>query len=139
MVDVDRATEIIESIREQLPQEIQEARRVVAERDSLLEQARAEAERIVDEAQREAAELVRQEGIYRTAERQARAMLDQAGARAQEIRARADEYALESLRSLEARLTQALATVQNGIAALQDRTQQPAPEDESQLPAPPHE
>ena len=139
MVDVDRATELIESIRERLPQEMQEARRFVAERDSLLEQAHAEAERIVDEAQREAAEMVRQEGIYRTAERQARAMLDQAGARAQEIRARADEYALESLRSLEARLTQTLATVQNGIAALQDRTQQPAPEDESQQPAPPHE
>jgi hypothetical protein len=139
MVDVDRAMEMIESIRASLPQEIQEARQLVAERESLLDQAHAEAERLVDAAQREAAERVRQEGVYKTAERQARAMLDQASARAEEIYARADEYAIESLRSLEARLTQTLATVQNGIAALQERTHQQAPQDESHQQAPPHD
>jgi F0F1-type ATP synthase membrane subunit b/b' len=126
MVDVDRATELIESIREHLPQEMDSARSVMAERDSVLEQAHGEAQRIVDEAQREAAELVNQEGIYKTAERHARSMIEQANARADEIRARADEYAVESLRALEARLTQTLSTVQNGIASLQAR----APEDE---------
>ena len=139
MVDVDRATEIIESIRERLPQEIQEARQFVAERESLLDQAHAEAERRVDDAQREAAELVRQEGVYKTAERQARAMLDQASARAEEIYARADEYAIESLRSLEARLTETLATVQNGIVALQARTYQQAPQEEGHEQASPHD
>jgi vacuolar-type H+-ATPase subunit H len=140
MVDVDRAMEMIESIRASLPQEVQEARQIVAERESLFDQARAEAERLVDEAQREAAELVRQEGVYKTAERQARAMLDQASARAEEIYARADEYAIESLRSLEARLTQTLDTVQNGIAALQARTHQQAPpEEDAHQQASPHE
>ena len=145
MVDVDRAMEMIESIRASLPQEIQEARQIVAERESLLDQAHAEAERLVDEAQREAAELVRQEGVYKTAERQARAMLDQASARAAEERARADEYAIESLRSLEAhlrsleeRLTQTLDTVHNGIATLQARTHQQAPQEEGHQQAPPH-
>src|SRR5947199_8393535 len=68
MVDVDRATEIIESIREHLPQEIQEARQLVAERDRLREQALTEARRIVEEAQRDADELVHQAGIYKNAE-----------------------------------------------------------------------
>jgi len=139
MVDVDRAIEMIESIRASLPQEIEEARQLVAERESLLDQAHAEAERLVDDAQREATELVRQEGVYKTAERQARAMLDQANARAEEIYARADEYAVESLRSLEARLTQTLATVQNGIAALEERTHQQTPQGESPQQVPPHE
>jgi vacuolar-type H+-ATPase subunit H len=111
----------------------------VAERESLLDQAHAEAERLVDDAQREATELVRQEGVYKTAERQARAMLDQANARAEEIYARADEYAVESLRSLEARLTQTLATVQNGIAALEERTHQQTTQGESPQKVPPHE
>ena len=57
MVDVDRAMEMIESIRASLPQEVEEARQIVAERESLLDQAHAEAERLVEEAQREAAEL----------------------------------------------------------------------------------
>lgn len=126
MVDVDRASELIESIREHLPQEMDSARALMAERDSVLDQAHAEGQRIVDDAQREAAELVNQEGIYKTAERHARSMIEQANARADEIRARADEYAVESLRALEARLTQTLSTVQNGIASLQSR----APEDE---------
>ena len=139
MVDVDRAMEMIESIRASLPQEVEEARQIVAERESLLNQAHAEAEHLVEEAQREAAELVRQEGVYKTAERQARAMLDQASARAEEIYARADEYAIESLRSLEARLTQTLATVQNGITALQARTHQQAPQEEGHQQAPPHD
>lgn len=126
MVDVDKATELIESIREHFPSELESARQVMAERDSLLEQAQAEAQNIERAAEQRASELVRQEGVYKTAERQARAMLDQAGARADEIRSKADEYAIDSLRSLEARLSQTLATVHNGIASLQSR----APQDE---------
>lgn len=124
MVDVDKATEIIESIREHLPAEMQSAREMVAERQAVMEQAEQEARGIVEDAQRHAAELVQQEGIYKTAERQARAILDQAQARADETRARADEYAVESLRALEARLSQTLATVQNGITSLQSRAPQ---------------
>lgn len=126
MVDVDRATALIESIREHLPQEMESARGVMAERESLMNQAHAEALRLVQDAQREAAELVNQEGVYKTAERHARSMIEQANERADEIRARADDYAVESLRSLEARLTQTLSTVQNGIASLQSR----APEED---------
>ncbi len=124
MVDVDKATEIIEAIREHLPAEVETARELMAERERMMEEAHKEARGVVEDARRQAAELVQQEGIYKTAERQASAMLDQAQARADEIRARADEYAVESLRALEARLTQTLATVQNGIASLQSRTTQ---------------
>jgi len=120
MVDVDKATELIESIREHLPAEIESAREIAAERERLL----AEAQRMVENAQRQAAELVQQEGLYRTAERQARALLDQTTAQADRIRAEADAYAVESLQSLEIRLEQTLATVQNGLATLQARTPQ---------------
>lgn len=124
MVDVDKATEIIEAIREHLPAEVETARELMAERETMMEEANKEAQHVVDDARRQAAELVQQEGIHKTAERQASAMLDQAQVRADEIRARADEYAVESLRALEARLTQTLATVQNGISSLQARSTQ---------------
>jgi len=120
MVDVDKATELIESIREHLPAEIESAREIAA----VLDEATAEAQRMVENAQRQAAELVQQEGLYRTAERQARALLDQTTAQADRIRAEADAYAVESLQSLEIRLEQTLATVQNGLATLQARTPQ---------------
>lgn len=122
MVDVDKATEIIASIREHLPAEIESAREIAAERDRLIEEANAEAEHLVEDAHRQAAEMVQQEGLYKTAERQARALLEQSTAQARRVRAEADEYAVESLRSLEIRLEQTLATVQNGIATLQQQT-----------------
>ena len=123
MVDVDKASEIIESIREHLPQEMETARALAADRDQYLQEANAEAQQIVEEAHRQAKDLVLQEGIYKTAERQARALLDQAAARAEETRARADEYAVDSLQALETRLTQTLATVQNGITSLRQSQQ----------------
>ncbi len=122
MVDVDKATDIVESIRQQLPKDLETARQIAADRERLLGEADAEAQHVVDQAHQQAADLVHQEGVYRTAERQARALLDQATARAEEIRARSDEYAMESLQSLEIRLAQTLSTVQNGIATLQAHT-----------------
>ena len=125
MVDIDKATELLDQIRERLPEDLTTARQIAGQRDELLEQALVEAQRIREEAEADAAELVRQEGIYKTAERQAQAIIDQARARAEEIRARADEYAIDSLRALESRLSQTLATVQNGIASLQSRAPDP--------------
>jgi hypothetical protein len=125
MVDIDKATELLDQIRERLPGEMTTARQIAGHQDELLEQALAEAQRIREDAEADAAELVRQEGIYKTAERQAQSMIDQARARADEIRARADEYAIDSLRALESRLSQTLATVQNGIASLQSRAPDP--------------
>jgi hypothetical protein len=124
MVDVDKATGLIESIRAHLPAEIESAREIAAERERLLDEASAEAQHMVENAQRQAAELVQQEGLYRTAERQARALLEQTAEQADRIRAEADAYAVESLQSLEIRLEQTLATVQNGLATLQARTPQ---------------
>ncbi len=129
MVDVEKATELIASVREHLPSEVEAAREIAAERDRLLEEAGAEAEHMVENGRRQAAEMIEQEGLYKTAERQARALLEQAAAQAGRIRAEADEYAMESLRSLEIRLEQTLATVQNGIATLQQtRTTQDEPQ-----------
>ena len=122
MVDVDKATELIESIRAHLPAEIESAREIAAERERLIEEANAEAEHTLENGRRQAAEMVQQEGLYKTAERQARALLEQSTAQANRVRAEADEYAVESLRSLEIRLEQTLSTVQNGIATLQRQT-----------------
>jgi len=128
MVDVDKATELIESIRQHLPPEVQSAREISAARERLLEEATAEAQRLMENAHRQATELVQQEGLYKTAERQARALLEQTTAQSNKIRAEADAYAVESLRSLEIRLEQTLSTVQNGISTLQ--AQQPRVEDD---------
>ena len=122
MVDVDKATELIDSIRTHLPEELEAARQLLADREALTAEADTQAREIVTNAQRQASSLVAEQAVYKTAERQARTMLEQAQARADQIRLKSDEYAVDSLRALEARLSQSLATVQNGIASLQSRT-----------------
>ena len=54
-----------------MPNEIKEARRVIAERDHLLAQAREEAERIMRTAEHRASRLVEEHALVRTAQSRA--------------------------------------------------------------------
>lgn len=118
MVDENEIQEIIESIRENIPEQIREAQSVLQDRDTMLGESKAESERLIAQAQAQALELVQEQGLYRTAEREARRLLEDAQREAGDIRARADEYALNSLVGLETQLSHTLHTVRNGIDAL---------------------
>ncbi|MGH2346989.1 MAG: hypothetical protein ACRDG4_17320 [Chloroflexota bacterium] len=97
---------------------MREAQQVLRERDTMLSESKTESERLIAQAQAQALEMVQEQGLYRTAEREARRLLDDANQEAIEIRGRADEYALNSLVGLETQLTNTLHTVRNGIGAL---------------------
>lgn len=118
MVDETELQEIIESVRENIPVQMRQAQEVTRERDEILSSAKAEAERAIASAQAQALELVQEQGLYKTAEREARRIIEEANQQAGEIRTRADEYALQSLMALETQLTNTLHTVRNGISAL---------------------
>ena len=118
MVDENEIQEIVESIRENIPEQMREAQKVLRDRDDLLGDSKAESERLIAQAQAQALEMVQEQGLYRTAEREARRLLEDANQEALEIRARADEYALNSLVGLETQLTNTLHTVRNGISSL---------------------
>jgi cell division septum initiation protein DivIVA len=118
MVDEAELQEIIESIRESIPEQIRKAEEVTRGRDDMLSESKAEAERLIAAAQAQALELVQEQPLYRTAEREARRIIEEANQQALEIRARADEYAVGSLESLERQLLSTLGTVRNGITSL---------------------
>jgi cell division septum initiation protein DivIVA len=118
MVDENEIQEIIDSVRENVPVQMREAQAVLEERDTMLSEAKAEAERSIAAAQAHSLELVQEQGLYKTAEREARRIIDEANQQAMETRARADEYAMHSLVALETQLANTLHTVQNGITAL---------------------
>ena len=66
--------------------------RVLADRDRLLEQARAEAARIVQLGQEEQARLVEATAVYTRAQTEADRMLDQAHAEAEAMRLQTEDY-----------------------------------------------
>ena len=117
-IDENEVQEIIESIRESIPEQVREADEVKRDRDGILADGKAEAERIIAEAQAQALDLVHEQVLYKTAEREARRIIEEANQQAYDTRTRADEYVVGTLEALERQLLGTLGTVRNGIGAL---------------------
>jgi vacuolar-type H+-ATPase subunit H len=126
MVDENELQEIIDSVRESIPTEVRQAQEITRTRDEILGDAKTEAERLIAQAQQQAYEMVQEQGLYKTAEKEARRIIEEANQQAGETRARADEYALNSLMQLETQLNNTLHTVRNGITSLRGELPPPA-------------
>lgn len=71
LVDVDKIKTIIEDIRLNTPQETKQAKAIVDSRNSILDEAKKEAEDIIAKAQAQARELVARDQITQTAQAEA--------------------------------------------------------------------
>lgn len=118
LVDEQECLDIIDQMRVALPEEVKYARRVLAERELLLNQAREEAERVVRNAELRAARLVEEHVLVRTAQARAIEIEDKAEQAGEEIRAEAERYARRVLGRVSERLDQALGTVKSGLREL---------------------
>ncbi len=117
-------------LRQAVPAEVEQARRVVQEGDAVIEAARQEAERIIEEAREEGERLASSHQFVVDAQRQARMIVQEARQASERLRADADDYVFNSLSQLQAELTRQLRVVDNGLhrleadheAALNERT-----------------
>jgi dsDNA-specific endonuclease/ATPase MutS2 len=135
--DEERALEIIDQMRISIPEEIEKAARVIAQRDRILAQANEEAARIVQQAREQGMQLLDREATVQAAQSRAANIIEEARQEAEIITADADKYVLETLTRLEQQLNRALAQVRNGInevAASAQPQKQPLPA--AQFPAP---
>ncbi len=115
MVDEERALEIIDQMRISIPEEIEKAARVLAQRDRVLAQANEEAARIVQMAREKGEVLVDREAMVQAAQSRAANIVEQARQEAEQIMSDADNYVLDTLARLEQQLGKALTVVRNGI------------------------
>ena len=119
LVDEQECLDILDQMRVAMPNEIKEARRVIAERDHILAQAREETERIVRGAEHRASRLVEEHAIVRSAQARAIQIEEQAEHEAGSIREEADKYAETILLRVQERLDQALTNVRAGLRELE--------------------
>lgn len=119
LVDDEECLAIIDQIRLSIPNEIRQARKLNAERDGILDEARVRAEQILRAAEEDARERVRDHPIARQAEGRAEELFAQAERRGDQIKREADEYAYKVLLDLDRRLDGLVSTVRNGLHALQ--------------------
>lgn len=122
MVDEERALEIIDQMRISVPEEIEKAARIMAQRDRILAEAHEEAARIVQEHRRKAEQMLNQDSAVHAANARADQIKEQARQEAGRITAEADAYVMSILGSLEQRLVRDLGEVRNGINVLQQQT-----------------
>jgi vacuolar-type H+-ATPase subunit H len=119
LVDEQECLDILDQLRVAMPTEIKEARRIIAERDHILAQAREETERIIRGAEHRASRLVEEHAVVRSAQARALQLEEQAEHDSQQVREEAEQYAETVLTRVQERLDQALSNVRAGLRELE--------------------
>lgn len=123
---------LIDQLRIAIPQEIQQAKEVLAERENVLSRAQNESQHILHQAKDSAVHRLDDHSLIREAEDKAQKVIREAQEEALRITNGADDYAEESLRQLAQSIIQLNAVIQNGLHALasrrSQRTQKGSPE-----------
>lgn len=121
MLDREEIYDLLDQMRSTIPEEIKQARWIVKERQEMLAEAKAEAERIQAEALEKAEQMASETEVVRLAEKNAQKIEEDARDREREIRLGAEDYADEVLNNLEVNLEKFLAAVRRGRERLQGR------------------
>ncbi len=101
-------------MRQALPSVMKEAKRIIAERDAIIENARQEHKRILETAEKRAKEMIREDAIVREAKQEAERIIAEAKEKAEELKREALLYTDELLGNLDREFNSALETINNG-------------------------
>jgi cell division septum initiation protein DivIVA len=105
---------MLEEVRQALPGSLAQAEELIGGREEMVEQARQEAERIIQSAHAERGSLISDTEVARRSQNEADRILDDARKEAEEIRAEADDYVDSKLANFEVVLTKTLGSVGRG-------------------------
>lgn len=109
MVDGEEIKQILDEIREELPQEIRQAKAIVADRTQIISDAKREADTIVRVAEERAKALVNQNEIVRQAQQKANDLITQSQIKFREMRKASNDYIDDLMRRTDEGLASNLA------------------------------
>jgi len=121
VLDQAAVLDLIDQLRVAIPEEVRQARRINQESDRVLGHAREEAERIIGAGQEQAALLLQDSSVLREAEARADDIEARAQQRAEETMRGADRYATDVLLRLEGDLDRTLSIVKKSLEVLEER------------------
>lgn len=111
----------LEEVRQALPGSLAQAQELIGGREQVVEEARREAERIIESAHSRRGSLISDTEIARRSQAEADRILDEARREAEEIRAEADDYVDSKLANFEVVLTKTIGSVDRGREKLLGR------------------
>lgn len=106
--------EILDGARAALPQDLSRAEDILAKRDALVEEGRSSSEQMIASAREEVARMIEQTAIVQAARDEAQKILDDARAQAADERAEVESYIDGRLATLEVILNKTLDAVARG-------------------------
>ncbi|MFE3828327.1 ATP synthase F0 subunit B [Streptomyces sp. NPDC059092] len=113
---------LLEEVREALPDSLAQARELLGGQEQLAEQARQEAERIIEGAHAQRSTLISDTAVARRSQEEADRILAEARREAEEVRAEADDYVDSKLANFEVVLTKTIGSVDRGREKLLGRS-----------------
>lgn len=105
---------MLEEVRQALPGSLAQAQELIGGREQLVEQARQEAERIIEGAHAERGSLISDTEVARRSQGEAERILAEARQAAEDVRTEADDYVDSKLANFEVVLTKTLGSVGRG-------------------------
>lgn len=120
VVNAGEATHLLERMRINVPSAIRESERTLSDRDSILQDARSEAERILQAARQRAAELLNEQAIVQAAQYEAERIVEEGRAMARQRAEEADQYAMQVLEDLAQKLQSVTKQIDNGVQVMRN-------------------
>ncbi|MGN0551183.1 MAG: ATPase [Acutalibacteraceae bacterium] len=105
VVDAEHIKEILEDIEDALPQEVRQAKAIVADRANIIADAKKEGESILRTAEERKKTMINQNEIVRQAQADANDIIADAKLKAREIRKAANEYVEELMKKTDEFMT----------------------------------
>ena len=120
-VDEQQVVNLIDELRVSLPVELQEARRIVQERQRIVVSAQDEARGILDTASERADYLVSQAGVLSEARQQGERRLQDAEENAQRTRSGVNQFALSVIDDVEKNLRDQIYELERARLTIEER------------------
>jgi F0F1-type ATP synthase membrane subunit b/b' len=105
---------LLGELRAAMPEELRQARWVMKERDEILDKARRESHRVLEDAGEERARLIAKTEVVHAAGREADRIVEEAQEQARQIRLEAEDYVDAKLANFEVVLHKTLSAVERG-------------------------
>jgi cell division septum initiation protein DivIVA len=124
LVNRSQVLDLIEEIRQLLPESVHRADELLADREAVVQDGRREADRLLEKARADADRMVSEHEVYLAAVEEADALTRQTAADTANMRKETDDYIDAKLATFEITLQKTLQTVDRGRERLRSQMYQ---------------
>lgn len=119
VINKEETLELLEEARNRLPEELRAARWLLKEREEFLVRVQREGDDILDEARGQAERMVQRTEVVKAAEQRARQLVDDAEAQARQVRHQVEDFCDQKLAGFQSALDKISTAVDSGREKLQ--------------------